>query len=102
MPMERYAAKIEGRKAQVFAQLPFKARRDGGSLAEDGVSCALCHQLIRVILGATESYTGLFQIDPPDAQGHREHRTVSDRRRPHPRHEDLDRGLRADAVGARP
>src|SRR3954453_10331007 len=39
MPMERYAAKLEGRKAKVFEHLPFTARRDGGSLAEDGVSC---------------------------------------------------------------
>jgi hypothetical protein len=73
MPMERYAAKLEGRKAQVFAQLPFKARRDGGSLAEDGVSCALCHQISPLKLGAPETFTGLFDIDPPDAQGHREY-----------------------------
>ena len=74
MPMERYAAKIDGRKAQVFAHLPFKARRDGGSLAEDGVSCALCHQLSANRLGAPETFTGNFVIDPPDAQGsHREY-----------------------------
>ncbi len=69
MPMERYAAKVQGRKAQVFAQFPFKARRDGGSLAEDGVSCALCHQIGAANLGTPESYTGNFTIDPPDAQG---------------------------------
>ncbi len=74
MPMERYTAKVEGRKAQVFAQFPFKARRDGGSLAEDGVSCALCHQLSPEHLGDPASYTGNFTIDPPDAQGnHREY-----------------------------
>src|SRR6478609_2654038 len=69
MPMERYAAKIEGRKAQVFAHLPFQSRRDGGSLAEDGVSCALCHQIGTAKLGRPESFTGGFEIDPPDAQG---------------------------------
>jgi hypothetical protein len=69
MPMERYAAQAAGRKAQVFAQLPFKARRDGGSLAEDGVSCALCHQIGTARLGSPESFTGGFVIDPPDAQG---------------------------------
>jgi hypothetical protein len=74
MPMERYAAKLEGRKAQVFAQLPFKGRRDGGSLAEDGVSCSLCHQIGTAKLGTPESFTGGFVIDPPDAQGnHREY-----------------------------
>jgi hypothetical protein len=71
MPMERYAAKLEGRRAQVFAHLPFKARRDGGSLAEDGVSCSLCHQIGAAKLGTPESFTGGFEIDPPDAQGNR-------------------------------
>ncbi|HEY2431502.1 MAG TPA: hypothetical protein VGI12_02440 [Vicinamibacterales bacterium] len=69
MPMERYTAKIQGRQAQVFAQLPFKSRRDGGSLAEDGVSCALCHQLSAGHLGEAATFTGNFTIDPPDAQG---------------------------------
>ena len=74
MPMERYAAKVDGRKAKVFEHLPFKARRDGGSLAEDGVSCSLCHQIGTARLGTPESFTGGFEIDPPDAQGnHREY-----------------------------
>jgi hypothetical protein len=71
MPMERYTAKTDGRKAQVFAHLPFKARRDGGSFAEDGVSCSLCHQIGAARLGTPESFTGGFAIDPPDAQGNR-------------------------------
>src|SRR5689334_2529499 len=37
MPMERYAAKVQGRKAEVFTHFPFQSHRDGGSLAEDGV-----------------------------------------------------------------
>ena len=74
MPMERYAAKMDGRKAEVFEHLPFKARRDGGSLAEDGVSCSLCHQIGTARLGTPESFTGGFVGDPPDAQGsHREY-----------------------------
>lgn len=74
MPMERYAAKEDGRKAKVFDHLPFEARRDGGSLAEDGVSCSLCHQIGTARLGTPESFTGGFEIDPPDAQGnHREY-----------------------------
>src|ERR1051326_860779 len=74
MPMERFAAKVAGRKAQVFAQFPFKARRDGGSLAEDGVSCSLCHQIGTAKLGTPDSFTGGFEIDPADAQGqHREY-----------------------------
>jgi hypothetical protein len=69
MPMERYAAKAAGRKAEVFAHLPFTARRDGGSLAEDGVSCALCHQLSARGLGDPSTFTGNFHVDPPDADG---------------------------------
>src|SRR4029078_11091522 len=74
MPMERYAAKTDGRKAQVFAHLPFKARRDGGSLAEDGVSCSLCHQIGTTRLGTPDSFTGGFTTATPDARGnHREY-----------------------------
>ena len=63
-----------GGRRKVFAHLPFKARRDGGSLAEDGVSCSLCHQIGTARLGTPESFTGGFEIDPPDAQGnHREY-----------------------------
>jgi hypothetical protein len=69
MPMERYAAKAAGRKAEVFTHLPFKARRDGGSLAEDGVSCSLCHQLSATGLGDPSTFTGKFHVDPPDARG---------------------------------
>src|SRR6478609_5384638 len=83
MPMERYAAKIEGRKAQVFAHLPFQARRDGGSLAEDGVSCSLCHQIGTAKLGTPESFTGGFVVDPPDAEGnHREYALYAIRKGP--------------------
>ena len=69
MPMERYAAKVEGRKAEVFKHFPFHSHRDGGSLAEDGVSCALCHQIGTAKLGTPESFTGGFEIDPHDTQG---------------------------------
>jgi hypothetical protein len=69
MPMERYAAKMAGRKAEVFKHFPFQSHRDGGSLAEDGVSCALCHQIGTAKLGTAESFTGGFEIDPSDAQG---------------------------------
>ena len=74
MPMERYAAKVQGRKAQVFTHFPFQSHRDGGSLAEDGVSCSLCHQIGTARLGTAASFTGGFDIDPPDPQGnHREY-----------------------------
>ncbi|HEX5473941.1 MAG TPA: hypothetical protein VFX12_04685 [Vicinamibacterales bacterium] len=74
MPMARYDAKVHGKPGKVFANLPFHAHRDGGSLAEDGVSCAVCHQLSAQKLGEPDTFTGNFIIDPPDARGeHREY-----------------------------
>jgi hypothetical protein len=35
-----------------------------GSLARDGVSCAVCHQISKDGLGQPESFTGLFKLDP--------------------------------------
>jgi hypothetical protein len=69
MPMARYDAVVRGRRGAVFANLPFASHRDGGSLAEDGVSCALCHQIGTENLGSSESFTGHFVVDPPGATG---------------------------------
>jgi hypothetical protein len=74
MPMARYDAKLHGKRGEVFANLPFHSHRDGGSLAEDGVSCAMCHQLSAQKLGTSETFTGNFIVDPPNADGeHREY-----------------------------
>jgi hypothetical protein len=74
MPMARYDAKLHGQRGEVFANLPFHSHRDGGSLAEDGVSCAMCHQLSAQKLGTPETFTGNFIVDPADAAGeHREY-----------------------------
>ena len=69
MPMARYDAKVHGQRGQVFANFPFASHRDGGSLAEDGVSCATCHQLSASKLGTPETFTGNFIVDPPNASG---------------------------------
>ena len=74
MPMARYDAKVHGKRGEIFSNLPFNSHRDGGSLAEDGVSCAMCHQLSADKLGAPETFTGNFIVDAPDARGeHREY-----------------------------
>jgi hypothetical protein len=74
MPIARYAAKLRGERAKVFAHLPFTERKSGAQQAEDGVSCSLCHQIGKARLGTPESFTGGFVIDDPDAQGnHREY-----------------------------
>jgi hypothetical protein len=69
MPMARYDAKVHGKRGEVFSNLPFTSHRDGGSLAEDGVSCSVCHQLSAQKLGTPETFTGNFIIDPSDAKG---------------------------------
>ncbi len=64
MPMSRFAAHAGGGKGQVFAHLPFR----GGApqpdpLAEEGVSCSLCHQIEDQRFGQPESFNGGFVID---------------------------------------
>src|SRR5439155_15935968 len=51
---------------QVFAHLPIGARaaaRD--KLAQDGVSCTVCHQISADTLGTPDSYNGRFTIERP-------------------------------------
>src|ERR1700674_1875279 len=65
MPMARYEAKVEGRKGEVFAHLPFANDPKKNATAEDGVSCSICHQIGTEKLGTRESFNGGFVIDPP-------------------------------------
>src|SRR5205085_7977542 len=55
MPMARTEARAEGHEGGVFKHLPANANAfDGGHadrLAQDGVSCALCHQITDKNLG---------------------------------------------------
>jgi hypothetical protein len=70
MPMARTVARAEGSLGQVFAHLPIRREETAsGSLAADGVSCTLCHQIGRGRLGTPESFTGGFVIDPAPASG---------------------------------
>src|SRR6202163_1677806 len=69
MPMARYEAKVEGRKGEVFAHLPFNNDPKKNAFAEDGVSCSICHQIGTEKLGTRESFNGGFVIDPPRTKG---------------------------------
>jgi hypothetical protein len=71
MPMARYEANVHGKKGQVFAHLPFPPDDKEGKQAEDGVSCAVCHQIGKQRLGTRESFNGRFVIDTPDAADNR-------------------------------
>lgn len=69
MPMMRYAAHVDGRVGEVFANPPTGGRTAAERLAADGVSCSMCHQIAAENLGTEESLVGGFQVDgtaPPD------------------------------------
>jgi hypothetical protein len=64
MPMSRYLSRAHGTLGAAFAHLPER----GGttpldSLAADGVSCTLCHQIQPRGLGDPSSFNGGFAID---------------------------------------
>jgi hypothetical protein len=72
MPMARYEDKTQGLKGEVFARLTAggpRTRRD--SLAIDGVSCALCHQVTDEKLGTPASFVGGFVVDVAKPMGER-------------------------------
>ncbi len=69
MPMAHYQAKLRGEPGRILAHLPFTAAAEENPLAEDGVSCSLCHQISQDKLGTPASFNGGFVIAPPDAHG---------------------------------
>jgi len=71
MPMMRYEAKLAGGEGQVFAHLPSNPKKTDDKLAEDGVSCSVCHQITGENLGKRESFVGGFKIDEKTPSGQR-------------------------------
>lgn len=72
MPMARHEAALAGRDLSVFAHLPTRpptTRAD--SLAADGVSCTMCHQITDRNLGTRESFVGGFDVDTATPWGSR-------------------------------
>ncbi|MDB4873899.1 MAG: hypothetical protein JWM41_345 [Gemmatimonadetes bacterium] len=64
MPMQRYAARAAGGQGLVFDRFPTKRGTDPlDSLAADGVSCTMCHQIQKDRLGDSASFNGGFVID---------------------------------------
>ena len=76
MPMARYEANANGRENEVFSHLGFDAFDPGSKrddkLAQDGVSCSLCHQISKDKLGTRESLVGGFVVDTTRKLGERE------------------------------
>jgi hypothetical protein len=71
MPMARFESKLGNREGTVFSHLGFLPDDRSDSLAADGVSCSLCHQIGREKLGTRESFVGNFIIGGPNVQGER-------------------------------
>jgi hypothetical protein len=71
MPMMRYESKLVGRLGEAFEHFPPARNTVADQLAEDGVSCSLCHQITGENLGRRESFVGGFKIDSTKAPGER-------------------------------
>jgi hypothetical protein len=72
MPMQRFAARAAGGRGVAFERFPSKRGTDPlDSLAADGVSCTLCHQIQRDRFGERSSFNGGFVIDTTTPLEHR-------------------------------
>ena len=69
MPMARFQSKFEGKSAEVFSRLAFGSDDRMDQFAQDGVSCAMCHQITADKLGTRESWVGGFVVDTTKAKG---------------------------------
>src|SRR5262245_6778123 len=72
MPMARYQSRYEGKEGEVFSHLSFNSDDRMDRLAQDGVSCSLCHQIQKANLGTRESLVGGFVVDTTRPRGERE------------------------------
>jgi hypothetical protein len=72
MPMMRYEAKLAGGQGEAFAHLPPDTGKLSDRLADDGVSCTVCHQITEKNLGQRESFVGGFKIDETTPSGERQ------------------------------
>jgi hypothetical protein len=72
MPMQRFAARAAGGRGLAFERFPTKRGTDPlDSLAADGVSCTLCHQVQRERFGERSIFNGGFVIDTTTPLEHR-------------------------------
>ena len=71
MPMMRYEAKLAGGAGDAFVHLPPDPDKLGDRLADEGVSCTVCHQITETNLGTRQSFVGGFKIDEKTTSGER-------------------------------
>jgi hypothetical protein len=72
MPMAYTQSRFEKRAPEVFAHLDFGSDKRIDKMAQDGVSCSLCHQIRPDNLGTRASFVGGFVIDTIRPLGERE------------------------------
>jgi cytochrome c551/c552 len=75
MPMARFEAKTAGLMAEVFANLPAAgpkaARSPAAAKSVDGVSCSMCHQILKDNFGQRASFVAGFEVDTESPLGER-------------------------------
>ncbi|MGB7546125.1 MAG: hypothetical protein WBM14_00115 [Terracidiphilus sp.] len=71
MPIAHLINKSEGRKTEVFANLPPAATGKLRREAADGVSCSVCHQIEAAGLGTPETFNGNVAVATPKDNNHR-------------------------------
>src|SRR5262249_29275711 len=71
MAMARYQSKYEGKEGEVFSHLVFGSSERMDRLAQDRVSCSMCHQITEDKLGTRESFVGGFVVDTTKSKGER-------------------------------
>ncbi len=62
-PMARTSVAARGDKARVLGDGFFDEKNPLHSLATDGVSCTVCHQILERHLGSKESFSGGYEVD---------------------------------------
>lgn len=64
MPMTTFTARAAGGKGRILEHLPIgQSDHPDAALAEDGVSCTVCHQISPDGVGSPASFTGKFAVD---------------------------------------
>jgi hypothetical protein len=72
MPMANFQSRFQKREPEVFSHLDFGSEKRIDRMAQDGVSCSLCHQIRPDNLGTRDSFVGGFVIDTTRRLGERQ------------------------------
>jgi hypothetical protein len=72
MPMANFQSRLQKREPEVFSHLDFGSEERIDKMAQDGVSCSLCHQIRPDNLGTRDSFVGGFVIDTNRPLGERQ------------------------------